>query len=77
MLNCKEFVNADSIALGLSPFNQENVAIQAGRIMLNRIDVLLQSKEDFAIETTLATKSYVLLIKKGKQIIKSLWFTFG
>jgi predicted ABC-type ATPase len=60
-------VNADSIALGLSPFNQENVAIEAGRIMLNRIDVLLQSKEDFAIETTLATKSYVSLIKKARQ----------
>ncbi|HEY4197319.1 MAG TPA: zeta toxin family protein, partial [Mucilaginibacter sp.] len=67
MLNCKEFVNADSIAFGLSPFNQENVAIEAGRIMLNRIDALLQNGEDFAIETTLATKSYVSLIKKARQ----------
>jgi len=38
MLNCKEFVNADSIAAGLSPFNPESVAIEAGRIMLMRIN---------------------------------------
>jgi predicted ABC-type ATPase len=68
MLNCKEFVNADSIAAGLSPFNPENVAIEAGRIMLTRIDALLQSKQDFAIETTLATRSYVSLIKKAREI---------
>jgi predicted ABC-type ATPase len=66
MLNCKEFVNADSIAFGLSPFNQGDVAIEAGRIMLSRIDALLQSKEDFAIETTLASKSYVAFIKKAR-----------
>ena len=37
MLNCKEFVNADEIARGLSPFQPDNVAIEAGRIMLSRI----------------------------------------
>jgi len=58
MLNCKEFVNADEIARGLSPFNPERVAIQAGKIMLKRIDDLLFQQEDFAIETTLTTKSY-------------------
>lgn len=68
MLNCREFVNADSIAFGLSPFNQESVALEAGRIMLNRIDSLLESKDDFAFETTLASKSYVSLIKKARQI---------
>jgi predicted ABC-type ATPase len=62
MLNCKEFVNADSIAAGLSPFNPNKVAIEAGRIMLNRIDALLDDRVDFAIETTLATKSYVSLV---------------
>jgi predicted ABC-type ATPase len=66
MLNCKEFVNADAIAAGLSPFNPENVAIEAGRIMLIRIDALLQEGGDFAIETTLSTKSYVALIKKAR-----------
>ena len=68
MLNCREFVNADSIAAGLSPFNPENVAIEAGRIMLARIDTLLGEKEDFAIETTLAIKSYVSLIKKARDV---------
>ena len=38
MLNCREFVNADNIAAGLSPFNAASVAIEAGRIMLTRIE---------------------------------------
>ncbi|MGE6220764.1 hypothetical protein ACQKCH_13130 [Nubsella zeaxanthinifaciens] len=58
---CKEFVNADEIAKGLSPFQPENVAFEAGRIMLNRINDLLKNGESFAFETTLATRSY-----KGK-----------
>ncbi len=58
ILDCKEFVNADEIAKGLSPFQPEKVAINAGRIMLNRINELLQSDENFAFETTLSTKSY-------------------
>ncbi len=63
MLNCREFVNADAIAAGLSPFNPESVAKEAGRIMLNRVEVLMKMAEDFAIETTLATRSYVDAIK--------------
>ena len=58
VLDCKEFINADEIAKGLSPFQPENVAMQAGRIMLARMDELLQKGETFAFETTLATKSY-------------------
>lgn len=42
ILNCKEFVNADEIARGLSPFNVESVAFESGRIMLNRINELLE-----------------------------------
>ena len=57
-LGCKEFINADEIAKGLSPFQPESVAVQAGRIMLARMDELLQKGETFAFETTLATKSY-------------------
>ena len=66
MLNCKEFVNADSIAAGLSPFNPESVAIEAGRIMLMRINELLRAGVDFAFETTLATRSYLSLIKDAQ-----------
>ena len=58
VLDCKEFVNADEIAKGLSPFQPESVAMQAGRIMIARMDELLQKGETFAFETTLATKSY-------------------
>ena len=58
VLNCKEFVNADEIASGLSPFQPENVAIESGRIMLTRINELIEKGESFAFETTLSTKSY-------------------
>jgi predicted ABC-type ATPase len=68
MLNCKEFVNADSIAAGLSPFNPENVAFEAGRIMLQRIHELIKAKVDFAFETTLATRSYVSLVKEAQDL---------
>lgn len=66
ILKCKEFVNADAIAAGLSPFNVESVAFEAGRIMLQRIQQLMVEKEDFAFETTLSTRSYVSLIKKAR-----------
>ena len=65
MLDCREFVNADEIARELSPFQPEKVAVEAGRIMLQRIEELLRKKEDFAIETTLATRSYAQTIKKA------------
>ena len=58
VLGCKEFINADEIAKGLSPFQPESVAMQAGRIMLARMDELLKKGETFAFETTLTTKSY-------------------
>lgn len=66
-LQCKEFVNADEIAKGLSPFNPESVAIEAGRLMLQRIESLLERKETFSIETTLATKSYINLVRKAQK----------
>lgn len=73
LLNCKEFVNADEIAKGLSPFNPESVAIEAGKLMLQRINLLLCQRKTFAIETTLATRSYASLIKraheKGYQVV--------
>ena len=68
MLNCINFVNADEIARGLSPFSPSTVDVQAARIMLQRIDELLALKEDFAIETTLATRSYVGLVKRAQAI---------
>ena len=72
ILNCKEFVNADEIARGLSPFNPDGMAIEAGKLMLKRIDELLQKEESFSIETTLSTRSYFKLVetahKKGYNV---------
>lgn len=77
ILECKEFVNADEIAKGLSPFQPEKVAFEAGRIMLERIDTLLKSNVNFAFETTLSTKSYkhrILEAKEKGYSIKLLFF---
>lgn len=52
-----EYVNADEIAAGLSPFNPESVAIQAGRLMLERLKILVTAEADFAFETTLAARN--------------------
>ena len=59
---CPEFVNADLIAAGLSPFRPERVAIAAGRVMLHRLRELAATGESFAFETTLATRSYHAMI---------------
>lgn len=66
MLECDEFINADEIAKGLSPFNPEKAAIESGRIMLDKISRLISRKMDFAFETTLATRSYINTIQKAK-----------
>jgi predicted ABC-type ATPase len=68
ILDCKEFVNADEIARGLSPFQPEKVSFEAGRIMLHRIDELMYGGENFAFETTLSTKSYKDLIETAKSL---------
>ncbi|OGV38039.1 MAG: hypothetical protein A3E88_07570 [Legionellales bacterium RIFCSPHIGHO2_12_FULL_35_11] len=57
------FVNADVIAQGLSAYQPETVAIQAGRVMLNRIHHLAEEKATFAFETTLATLTFAPWIK--------------
>ena len=77
ILNCKEFVNADEIAKGLSPFQPEKVSFEAGRIMLKRIDELFLENENFAFETTLATKTYkekVLNAEKEGYFVTLLFF---
>lgn len=68
LLNCSEFVNADEIARGLSPFNPSGTAILAGKLMLQRIESLLAAKRSFAVETTLANKSYAILIRKARKL---------
>ena len=63
ILGCEEFVNADEIAKGLSPFNPKGVAIDAGRVMLMRMDSLIKQKQTFSIETTHAIKMYEKLVQ--------------
>lgn len=66
ILHCREFVNADEIAHGLSPFNPDSVGLEAGRLMLQRINELMGRNATFAVETTLATKSYVNLVRQAQ-----------
>ncbi|MDR2819579.1 MAG: zeta toxin family protein [Desulfovibrio sp.] len=60
--NITQFVNADLIAFGLSPFAPEREAVQAGKLMLRQIDKLVTQGESFSFETTLAGRSYARMI---------------
>lgn len=60
--NVTQFVNADLIAYGLSPFAPEREAIQAGRLMLRQIDKLVGLSESFCLETTLSGRTYARMI---------------
>ena len=64
---CPNFVNADLIAEGLSPFSPRTVAIKAGRLVLAQIHEFAEKGVDFGFETTLSGKSYVSLFKKLKE----------
>jgi predicted ABC-type ATPase len=59
-----EFVNADSIAQGLSAFRPETVVFEAGRLMLKRLLALANDQKDFAFESTMASKSYAHWIEQ-------------
>ena len=65
--DCFEFINADMIAKGLSPFIPSKVAIKAGKILLDQIADCSRRKVNFAFETTLAGKAYVNLFNQMKQ----------
>lgn len=63
-----EYVNADAIAAGLSPLNPQSMAIQAGRLMLERLQTLTSSGADFAFETTLAARTFVPFLQECARI---------
>ncbi len=65
-LNCREFVNADEIARGISPFQPEKATYEAGKILLQRIAALIERGEDFTVETTLAALVYKDIILKAQ-----------
>ncbi len=62
--DCKNFVNADLIAQGVSPFSPETAAFRAGRLMLEQIALLAQRRVDFGFETTLSGTTYLNLIRR-------------
>lgn len=79
ILDCKEFVNADEIARGLSPFQPEKAAFESGRIMLRRINELLHLGGNFAFETTLSTRSYknkIIEAQKEGYTVSLLFFGY-
>ena len=63
-----EFVNADEISRGLSPFNPEGAAPAAGRVMLERMDSLISTQTSFAFETTCAGRGHVGLIRRCQEL---------
>jgi predicted ABC-type ATPase len=62
-LGIREFVNADEIARGLSPFNAEGVSVAAGRLMIARIRKLIRDRQSFAFETTCSGRGYVSVLE--------------
>jgi predicted ABC-type ATPase len=60
--HCPDFVNVDLIAAGLSPFDPNRAAIQAGRLMLSEIQRRVRKREIFAFETTLSGNLYARMI---------------
>ncbi|RXK56185.1 hypothetical protein ESB00_10025 [Oleiharenicola lentus] len=66
-MRCREFVNADLIAAGLSPFAPDAVSFQARRIMLNRLRELFESRQSFSFETTLTGYGYTHLLREMKE----------
>jgi len=65
-VKCPNFINADLIAQGLSPFEPKNVAIKAGKLVLEQISEYSERGIDFAFETTLSGQSHINLFKKLK-----------
>ena len=68
MLECREFVNSDEFAKSLSPFDPSAASVSASRYMLLKIRYLLSKRADFSIETTLATRSLMNIIKEAKSL---------
>lgn len=66
VLSIREFVNADEIARGLSPFNPEGSAVAAGRLMVERVRSPARTGESFAFETTCAGRGHVRLLRACK-----------
>lgn len=65
--DCRNFVNADLIAKGVSPFSPESAAFRAGRLMFDEIELLAKKDQDFGFETTLSGRTHLNLIRDLKE----------
>jgi predicted ABC-type ATPase len=65
--NCRNFINTDLIARGLSPFDPDAGMLRAGRTVLERIAEFTRARTDFAFETTLSGRTYVALLRRAKK----------
>lgn len=65
--DCRNFINADLIAAGMSPFSPSAAAFRAGRMMLREIEEYARRGESFGFETTLSGRSYLRTIRKLKK----------
>ena len=65
--DCRNFINADMIAQGLSPFSPESAAIRAGRLMLEGIEISMNRGADFGFETTLSGRGHLGVIRRLKE----------
>lgn len=63
-----EFLNADEVAKEICPENIESVKIRAGKIVLSRLENLLNTEKSFALETTLSGKNHIKTIEKAKRL---------
>lgn len=75
-MRTREFVNADLIAAGLSPFAPDKAAYEAGRIMLNRLREFAAQRADFSFETTLSGRAYAPLLKEMRAAGYRIWMDF-
>jgi predicted ABC-type ATPase len=66
--DCRDFINADLIAVGLSPFDPSAAAIRAGRLMMAEIHSRVRQRRSFAFETTLSGLTYIRLIREWQRI---------
>lgn len=74
--DCKNFINADLIAQGVSPFSPETAAFRAGRLMLKEIDLYAKRGESFGFETTLSGRSYLNSVRNLKKRRYEVHFFF-
>ncbi len=74
--DCRNFINADLIAQGVSPFRPEAAAFRAGRLMLEEIELCARRRASFGFETTLAGRSHLAVIRRLKKRAYGVHFFF-